>query len=340
MSSTESSSLAAEVHAEAIVIDAVCPLAQDRRYLDWYREGGVTVTVPTVASTDSAPVTMRSLAAWKRTLATDSSLAPIRTAADVTAARDAGKMGILLHFQGTDPIEDDLDLIDLYKDLGVGIIGLCYNVKNRVGDGAEERTDCGLSRFGVALVKRLNEAKVIVDCSHTGIRTSLEAVEVSDAPVVLSHSNPRGLHESQRNVPDELIKAIAQSGGVIGTAGFPSFLGDEPKPTLDRFIDAIAYVADLVGIDHTGLGIDYYRGQHEVAPLETAQQMYESAVARGIWQPGTYPPPPHHYPDGIATPRQLPNLTTRMLERGFSREDAEKVLGQNWMRVYRTVWGS
>jgi membrane dipeptidase len=328
-----------DLHAEAIVIDAVCPLAADRRYLGWYREGGVTVTVPTVATTESAQSTFRTIAGWKRAIAADPTLMPIRRAGDVTAAKSAGRMGIALHFQGTAPIEDDLDLVEVYKELGVGVIGLCYNVKNRVGDGADERTDCGLSHFGVALVKRLNEAGVIVDCSHTGLRTSLDAIEVSRQPVVLSHSNPCGIHRSRRNVPDELIKAIAATGGIIGTAGFPAFLGTETRPTLDRFIDAIAYVADLVGIDHTGLGMDYYLGQHEVLPQEQAQAMYDDAVAAGVWRADTYPPPPHYYPEGISTPRTLPKLTARMLRRGFGTDEIRKVLGLNWMRLYRTIWG-
>jgi membrane dipeptidase len=329
---------AADVHAEAIVIDAVCPLAKDSRYLDWYRQGGVTVTVPTVGSTEPAAATMRSIARWKRIIAADPALAPIHSVADIDAAKAAGRMGVLFHFQGTGPIEDDLNLIDLYKELGVGIIGLCYNVRNRVGDGAEERTDSGLSRFGLALVRRLNETRIIVDCSHTGVRTSLEAAEVSRAPVVASHSNPRGLHPSPRNIPDTLIKAIAGTGGVIGAAGFPGFLGAETKPTLDRFIDAIVYIAELAGIDHAALGIDYYLGQHEVASAERAKRLYDDAIRAGSWQAGTYPPPPHHYPDGIATPRDLPNLTARMLEREFTVEEVSKVLGRNWMRVYRAVW--
>ncbi len=326
------------LHADAIVVDAVCPLARDRRYLDWYREGGVTLTVPSVGGTELSGPTLRNIASWKRTLADDPTLAMVRSAADVEAAKAAGRMGIAMHFQGTDPVEDDLDLVRVYKELGVGVIGLCYNVKNRVGDGSEERTDSGLSRFGMDLVRRLNEFRIILDCSHTGVRTSLEAVETGTAPAVLSHSNPRGIHETARNVPDDLIKAIAESGGVVGTAGFPSFLGAEPKPTLDRFIDAIAYVADLVGIQHTGLGVDYYLGQHEVASLEQAQEMYDSLIRSGSWQPETYPPPPHHYPDGISTPRELPNLTARLLERGFSPDDVRLVLGGNWLRVYREVW--
>jgi membrane dipeptidase len=328
------------LHASAIVIDAVCPLLQQRRYLDWYMAGGVTVAAPTVASSEGAGAALRTIAGWKRAIADDPRLMQVRAATDISAAKAAGRLGILLHFQGADPIEDDLDLVHAYKDLGVGVIQLCYNVKNRVGDGADERTDAGLSYFGVDLVKRLNAARVVVDCAHTGLRTSLDAIATSAAPVVISHGNPRALHESRRNLPDELIRAIAGSGGVIGAVGFPGFVGPEQRPTLDRFIDHIAYMADLVGIDHVGLGIDYYLGQHPVTPEDEARRQYEAWIASGRWRPGTYPPPPHHYPEGIATPRELPALTARLVARGFAAEDVRKVLGENWRNVWRAVWGA
>jgi membrane dipeptidase len=328
------------LHASAIVVDAVCPLLQDRRYLDWYIAGGVTVAAPTVASSEGARDALRAIAGWKRAIADDPRLVQVTTAADAGTAKAAGRLGLLLHFQGADPIEDDLDLVHAYKDLGVGVIQLCYNVKNRVGDGADERTDAGLSYFGVDLIKRLNAARVVVDCAHTGVRTSLDAVATSTAPVVISHGNPRALHESRRNLPDELIRAIAGSGGVIGVVGFPGFVGPEPRPTLDRFIDHIAYMAELTGIDHVGLGIDYYLGQHPVTPEDAARRQYEAWIASGRWRPGTYPPPPHHYPDAIATPRELPALTARLLARGFAPDDVRKVLGGNWLRVWRAVWGA
>jgi membrane dipeptidase len=328
------------LHDSAIVVDAVCPLLQDRRYLDWYIAGGVSVAVPTVASTENASQALRAIAGWKRAIAGDPRLVQVASAEAMTAAKAAGKTGILLHFQGADPIEDNLDLVHAYKDLGVGVIQLCYNVKNRVGDGADERTDAGLSYFGVDLIKRLNAARVVVDCSHTGLRTSHDAIEASAAPVVISHGNARALHESRRNLPDDLIRAIAASGGVIGAVGFPGFVGPEPRPTLDRFIDHIAYMASLVGIDHVGLGIDYYLGQHPVTPEAEARRQYEGWIASGKWRPGTYPPPPHHYPDAIATPRELPALTARLLARGFAAEDVRKILGGNWLRVWRAVWGA
>jgi membrane dipeptidase len=157
---------------------------------------------------------------------------------------------------------------------------------------------------------------------------------------VVSHGNPRARHESRRNLPDDLIRAIAASGGVIGAVGFPGFVDAAPRPTLDRFIDHIAYMADLVGVDHVGLGIDYYLGQEPVTDAAEARRQYDAWIASGKWRPGTYPPPPHVYPAGIETPRTLPALTARLLARGFAPDDVRKILGENWLRVWGAVWGA
>ena len=327
------------VHADSIVIDAVCPLAkEDPRYVEWYREGGVTVIAPTIASVDSARTTLDRLAAWHRRLRENEDLLLVRSARDVAAAKRRGLMGIYFHIQGTDPIEDNLDLIDIYKALGVGMVQLTYNVRNRVGDGCEERTDAGLSRFGSKLIERLNAARVIVDCSHTGVRTSMEAIACSSMPVVLSHSNPASVYPAPRNVPNELIDAIAQCGGVVGLAGFPGIIGSGSAPTLDDFERHIDAVVQRVGIDHVGLGIDYYTGQHGVASDEAALRTYENMMSRGLWS-AAYPPPPHRYPRGIETPKGLPNLTRHLLEKGYAVEDVRKIIGGNWLRVMRQVWG-
>lgn len=332
-------SRSAALHADSLVIDAVCPLVlEDPRFLAWYREGGVTAIGPTIAMMDTARTAIGRIAMWHRLLRERDDLLLVRRAADVELAKRSGRMGVFLHSQGTDAIEDNLDLVDLYKSLGVGLVQLTYNVKNRVGDGCEERTDAGLSRFGLKLVERLNQARVIIDCSHTGERTSLEAIEHSGAPVVLSHANSKSVYDTTRNVSNTLIDAIARSGGVIGAVGFPGMMGKETTPTLDRFIDHIDAIVQRAGIDHVALGIDYYPGQAGAISDELATRFYQKAVADGMWSPA-YPPPPHHYPAGIETPRTLSNLTHRLLERGYGEADVRKVLGGNWVRVMREVWG-
>jgi membrane dipeptidase len=332
-------SIALAFHTKSIVIDAVCPLVMDDvSYIDWYREGGANVIAPTVGGWDNARSTLNRLATWQHLLRERDDLQLVRRAADVELAKQLGRLGIYFHLQGADPIEDNLDLIDLYKALGVGVIQLTYNVKNRVGDGCEERTDAGLSRFGIRLIERLNGARVIVDCSHTGLRTSLDAIEHSTAPVVLSHSNVASIHASARNASNELIDAIGKCGGVVGIAGFPAMVAGTTTPSLDQFIAHIDAIVQRIGIDHVALGIDYYWGQSGVASDEDATRSYNDAVGAGRWS-AAYPPPPHHYPTGIETPRSLPNLTCRLFERGYSENDVRKVLGGNWLRVMRGVWG-
>jgi membrane dipeptidase len=146
------------------------------------------------------------------------------------------------------------------------------------------------------------------------------------------------VHPGPRNVCGELMDALAASGGVIGMAGFPGMVSGSSKPSLDQLIAHIDATVERVGIDHVALGLDYYTGQAGVVSDEVALRGYHEAIQAGIWTTA-YPPPPHYYPAGIETPRTLPNLTGRLLERGYLEADIRKLLGENWMRVMRAVWG-
>ncbi len=326
------------LHKDGIIIDGTCPLLMDKSNVDWYLDGGVTVAVPTVAIREPAEQTLRNLGAWLRFIEADKRLRLVRMAEDIKHAKASNQMGIVFHFQGTDPIEDDLNLLDAYKALGVGMVQLTYNVKNRVGDGACERTDEGLSIFGVDLVKRCNELGIIVDGSHTGSRTTMEAMEVTSKPFVFSHANAKALFDSPRNISDEQMKACAATGGLVGIVGFPGFLGHDARPTLDRFIAFIDYAVELIGPDHVGLGIDYYMGMDPIIPEEQALARYNDAVATGRWDAQVYPPPPHYFPAGIETPSSLINLTAGLLDRGYGEEDVKKIMGENWLRVFNDGW--
>lgn len=330
---------ATSLHADAIVIDAVCPLLMDHRHLALYRRGGATAVAPTVGGSENAETALRTIGRWIKLIRSTGDLALVRRAADIEAAKRDRRLGIILHFQGTDPIEDDVDLIDAYKSLGVGMVQLTYNVRNRVGDGCEEPGDAGLSRFGRDVVKRLNEARIVVDCSHTGFRTTMDAIEASQRPTVFSHAGAFGVHPSPRNITDEQIKAVAATGGLVGAVGYPAFVASGPRPTLDQFIAHIDHMVSLVGIDHVALGIDYFTGQHPIASDEAAAALYKRLVDGGRWSPRSYPPPPYYFPAGIETPEGLPNLTRRLLERGYVEADVLKIMGGNWVRVFRAVWG-
>jgi membrane dipeptidase len=332
---------AEQIHREAIVIDATCPLlTNDATHLDLYKQGGATAVAPTIrANTGTSADAILMFGYWNRLAREREDVVLVRCADDIVAAKKNGHIGVIMHFQGTEVLDRSIDIIDAYQAMGLRQVQITYNKRCHVGDGIEEESDAGLSRYGRSVVRRLNETRIVVDCSHTGLRTSLDAIEVSTAPVILSHANSRVVRNVPRNVPDELYKAIAASGGVIGAVGFPNFVAVQAKPTLNQFIDHIEHIATLVGIDHVGLGIDYYLGQHPFSPEDAAKALFRERVKMGVWSADSYPEPPYFYPEGIETPDKLGSISAGMLARGFTEQDIKKVLGENWMRVYRQVWG-
>ena len=338
------------VHKDMIVIDGCSPLpGEDRnpKYFEWYLQGGVTAVAPTVAEgamqaeTDSVhkDQVLDVLGYFHRQIQTRDDVLLVRKADDVYTAKKEGKLGIFLHLQGASCVEYNLDLVNMYKGAGVGVIQLTYNVRNQFGNGILEPRDDGLSTFGIELVKRLNEAKIIVDVAHTGPQTSLDAVKHSSAPVIISHANARGALDNIRNAPDEVIKAVAKSGGFCGAVMYPAFVSKAPRPSLEDYIRHIDYLVELVGIDHVAIGADYFSAQWGVMSDEDAQKIYERYLAVGAWTKEAYPPPPWVYPKGVETPKTWFNLTGGLLKRGYSVEDVRKLLGGNWLRVMKAVWG-
>lgn len=328
------------LHRDAIIIDATCPLLFEKEHLKDYQAGGLTAVAPTVGGWHGAALTLRDLGEWHRILRERDDLLLVRKSDDVRQAKITGRTGIILHFQGSEPFEDCLDLIDAYRALDVGITQIAYNSRNRIGDGCSDRSDSGLSRFGLRVIERMNAVRMIVDCAHTGFRTTMDAIEHSSAPVVISHANPRAVHDSPRNVTDELLRAIAENGGIVGAVGYGPFVTSKPRPSVDDFIDHIAYMCDLIGSDKVTLGIDYYVAQYPYADEAKQQAIYDAHIANGSWTPETNPAPPYYYPQEIETPDKMPALTEAMLRRGFAEEDIRRIYGENWLRIYDAVWGT
>jgi len=245
---------------------------------------------------------------------------------DIETARRTGRLALGFHFQGTDPFLRDTGLVESYYRLGVRHALLSYNQRNAVGTGCHEDTDGGLSRFGAALVREMNRVGMMVDLSHTGYRTVMDALEICEDIPIFSHSNPKALVDHPRNITDEMIRACAERGGVIGINGIGAFLGDMAAPS-ERFAEHIDYVVQLVGARHVGIGLDY------VYDLESLQ-----AITRVN---GSRYPAGAGYTDSdlrTAAPEQLPEITEMLIRRGYSDEDIAAVLGGNWLRVMGAVW--
>lgn len=250
----------------------------------------------------------------------------VQTIADVDSARRDGLLAITLNLQGTNVLANDPNLVEVFYRLGVRHMLMAYNQKNLVGDGCAERTDAGLSRFGLTVIREMNRVGMLVDGTHTGYRTSMEAMEASTAPCIFSHCNAHAVFAHYRNIRDDQIRMCARTGGVIGVNGLGEFL-DDMEATSESMFRHLDHVVNLVGPGHAGLGLDYVRD------------------AAGFWKyvdeaPYAWPAnegrPNRH--TKFAQPEQVGELVELMCRKNYSDEDIRGILGGNFYRVCKQVW--
>ncbi|HTJ27544.1 MAG TPA: membrane dipeptidase [Candidatus Limnocylindria bacterium] len=250
----------------------------------------------------------------------------VSTPADIAAAKAEGKLGVFFDIEGAGAIDDQLSLIGLYYDLGVRWMSIAYNQGNRVGGGCLA-PDGGLTEFGRAALDEMQRVGMITCCSHTGEKTTLDAIAYSSNPVIFSHSNPRGMRDHPRNITDRAITACAAKGGVVGVSGVSAFLGDYAiKPeTLARHVD---YVVQLAGIDHVAIGLDYVFDHEEMH--EHFRKMKGAFPAGVVGYDGEELP--------IMAPERIGEVIEELFGLGYGEADIRKILGENLLRVARTVW--
>lgn len=316
---------------EGLYLDATAPMLQPRdlpRRLPDLVAGGVDAALATAGAIEDFRTTMELVGKWLELARSGRQKIRIaRSVAELRAAKAAGQTGIVLHFQGADPIEDELDFINLFQASGLRVMQLTYNLRNRLGDGCFEPTDAGLSKFGRKVIRRMEELSVAVDLSHAGRRTQLEAVEAASRPVVVTHANVRALLDTPRNLTDEVIRAVAASGGVIGICAVPFFLARDRPATLEMMMDHAAYIAELVGPAHLGLGFDF-------AEEDEDDYVYFGYDERYI------PKPPWVFPAGMSGHAEAGNMAAALRARGFADAEIRGILGENFLRVFAEIWGA
>jgi membrane dipeptidase len=247
-----------------------------------------------------------------------------QSVADIEAAKRNNKLAVVFDIEGGRAVEAHPGLIEIYYRLGVRWMLIAYNQSNRLGGGCQA-PDSGLTDYGRQVIDEMERVGMVLCCSHTGYRTAREAMDYAKNPVIFSHSNPRALRDHERNIPDDLMKACAATGGVVNLSGIGIFLGnnDNSTETLIRHID---YATDLIGPEHVGLGLDYVFDQSELA---------DYLVAR----PDIFPPE-KGYSAGMAMiePERFPILAEGLLKKGYSEAQVRGILGENNLRVARQVW--
>jgi membrane dipeptidase len=222
--------------------------------------------------------------------------------------------------------------VEVFYKLGVRVIQITYNDLNFVGAGCYERQDVGLSQFGIDLVREMDRLGMIVDLSHVGYKTTMDAIEASRNPVWFSHANPMALKKHVRNKTDEQVQALVKKGGVVGVNIFPPFLQREYEATLDHVIDVFEYWLKIAGEDHVSVGLDFTENQSEE---------WFHWLMSGKRKDPVYPLElPLRLPQGITRADEMPNLTEGLLKRGLSENVVRKIMGENVLRLLQQVWGA
>jgi len=325
---------AAKLHTESIIIDSlnVSDWREPEVFTQLY-QGGLTAVNATIALWENFPETLDNIARWYPRFEKYSDIImSARTVADIERAKAEGKCGIIFGFQNSSPIEDDLRRLPILYELGVRIIQVTYNNSNLVGAGYGDSPDYGLSYFGVDFVAECNRIGILLDCSHVGHKTTMDTIEASTKPIAFTHAGPRVLCDFPRNKTDEALKALADKGGVVGANAWPPFLAQGSNATLSDYLDTVDYMVKLIGIDHVGIGPDFTH-------LRTLAFFRWIMTGRNIDKDPRLPVPwPVTYPKGFRTATEFPNVTRALLERGYSETDTKKIMGENFMRLFREVW--
>lgn len=251
-------------------------------------------------------------------------------AADLDAARSERRIAMIMGFQNASPFESVED-VAFFRGLGLRCAQLTYNSQNRIGSGGTDRADGGVSSYGERIVRAMNEAKLLIDVSHCGDRTTMDGIALSSGPIAITHSNCRALAENPRTKTDEAIRALAAKGGVMGITGVRNFVRTTEPTNVGHVVDHIEHVARLVGIEHVGIGSDSdLNGYDDMPPdqYERLKSMYESSYAfRDRLDT-----------DGFDHPRKIYDLTEELIRRRHSDADIALVLGGNFRRLLGAVW--
>lgn len=255
----------------------------------------------------------------------------IDSAADLATVHGSGRTGILIGIQNSSHFRSVED-VGRFHDLGQRVSQLTYNSRNMIGNGSTERIDGGISDFGVAIVEEMNRVGMAVDVSHSGDRTTLDACEVSRAPVLYTHSNARALNPGHpRCKTDEAILRMAETGGVMGITGVRNFVTTEEPTTIEHYLDHFDHVRDLIGVEHLGIGSDIDLHGYDDMPTE----QYERLKAN---YKGSYAFREKIDIDEISHPKRIFDVTDGLIGRGYTDDHIRGILGGNFQRVLGEIW--
>jgi membrane dipeptidase len=297
----------------------------------------ITVGNPALHGATAFDDMKNEIEAYDRHLAANSTrLTRATTAADLDRAAETGKIGLIYYIQNATPIQDEIEKLNALYGLGVRIVQLTYNTRNLLGDGCLERTNAGLSKFGLEVVARMNKMKMLVDVSHCGEATALDAITHSAAPVAITHAGCSLVYQHPRNKSDAVLRALAEKGGVIGIYQINPYLGPKERNTLDDYLQHVDHAVKVAGIEHVGIGSDREHRRIPDTPEEKQKLIDELSRLRPVTA-ATF-----RWPFFIAElnhPRRMETIAAGLARRGRTSAEIDKLLGGNWHRLFRETIG-
>jgi membrane dipeptidase len=262
-------------------------------------------------------------------------LSKVTSVAELDRAAERGTIGLIYYPQNATPIEDDVGRLDTLYSLGVRILQLTYNTRNLLGDGYQERTNSGLSSFGVQVVERMNELGMLVDLSHCGEATTLEGIRLSGRPAAITHAGCRAVFDHPRNKSDQALRALAERGGVVGILQINPFLGPRERNDLDDYLRHVDHAVQVAGVEHVGIGSD--REHRRIPDTEEERQKLIAELSRlRPVNPATFRWP--YFLRELNHPRRMETVRDGLRGRGYTQAQIDLVLGGNWRRLFGEVW--
>ena len=315
------------------------PVIDALQYCNWseaifrqMREGGLAAVHATICYHENFRETAANIAGWNRRFAQFSDLIFLgRTGDDVRRAQNEGRTAIFLGAQNPSCIEDDIGLVEVLHALGLRFMQLTYNNQSLLATGCYEAEDGGLTRMGREVVREMNRLGLAIDMSHSSEHSTLETIEHSERPISITHANPAAWHRVPRNKSDTVLKALAESGGMLGFSLYPHHLRDGSNCTLKEFCAMVARTASLIGVDHIGIGSDLCQDQ----PDQVVHWMRNGRWTKAEPQGGGFPPQPSWFESN----RDHRNIAEGLKTVGFNDADIAKIMGANWLRFFDQSFG-
>lgn len=297
------------------------------------RKGGIDAVHATIAYHETFRETVAEFSRWNRRFEEFGDLILLgRTAADIDRARATNRTAIFFGFQNPSPMEADIDLIEILHTLGARFMQLSYNNQSLLATGCYEDDDSGITRMGKEVIREMNRVGLVVDMSHSADRSTIEAANISERPIAITHANPHSWHPALRNKRDDVIRAVVDNGGMLGFSLYPHHLRDKTDCSLESFCQMVFDAAETYGVEHFGIGSDLCQDQPDdiVEWMRVGRWTKRIDFGEGTAAAPGFPPQPKWFASNL----DFGNIEQGLRDVGFDPDDVDAVMGDNWYRFF------